>query len=382
MFYSPQQSENKKIGLEQLNFELDEFCRAKMLYFESVNINLKTFIKSSYDNFLANGIYKRFRQIKFKELLGYKNSDIKQLDLSKMFKYNFSIQTIDENIKSDICFDLVKITKCLTSYTSFCKQYKVSINSGLYNSNPVIIKKYKSINPGSNSENALNDDFILNELSSNASLALYFPKYYGSCTNYNSYILVMDYYEYDLRSFIISLKIRGFKHESSFISGICKQLLESFAFMAQFGIIHRNVRLENILINKDWKIGIIGFDISIKNYKGKKLALPLQGTLAYMAPELAQIYNHENKTFKYNPELSDVFSLGVVLLSIFLLEDVTEKLKINYQSRILVSLIDNVEFGWARYLLNSMLNSDPDRRPNFSQIQSYLPDSRSCTPPQ
>ena len=83
------------------------------------------------------------------------------------------------------------------------------------------------------------------------------------------------------------------------------QLLDALIYMNQMNIAHRNLRTEHILFDKNNRPKIIGFNYSTFFEKDKKLD-GQYGSLCYICPE---ILNEE----QYNPELSDVWSLGVIL---------------------------------------------------------------------
>jgi serine/threonine protein kinase len=69
------------------------------------------------------------------------------------------------------------------------------------------------------------------------------------------------------------------------------------------GICHRDLKLENILLNKGTDIKLIDFGFSDSILKDLK---SLKGTFGYMAPEV-----YYKKPFKGAP--TDIFSLGVIL---------------------------------------------------------------------
>ena len=53
------------------------------------------------------------------------------------------------------------------------------------------------------------------------------------------------------------------------------------------------------------------------------------GTSLYMSPELKLIYNGEANEINFNPEKSDIFSLGITFIRSVLLLDVNDILGIN-----------------------------------------------------
>ena len=83
------------------------------------------------------------------------------------------------------------------------------------------------------------------------------------------------------------------------------QIVKAISYCQSKNICHRDIKLENILVQKNDIIKIIDFGFAIKCRKNQYQKL-LCGTLCYMPPE---IVNRK----EYNPFYSDIWSLGVLL---------------------------------------------------------------------
>ena len=117
------------------------------------------------------------------------------------------------------------------------------------------------------------------------------------------YYIIMEYLEGgELIDYIKKKKINEYE-----IQKIIKNLLSGINYLHKKKIIHRDLKLQNIMLKKKMdlsSIKIIDFGISIKFEKETDIFHEPVGTDYYMAPELIQ--KHYNKKI-------DIWSLGVIL---------------------------------------------------------------------
>ncbi len=83
------------------------------------------------------------------------------------------------------------------------------------------------------------------------------------------------------------------------------QLVEGVMVLHLQGIVHRDIKIDNILLDKKWNIKIVDFGYSTE-YEDDTLLTSYIGTTSYAAPEIL-------KNVPYLGTKTDVFSLGVVL---------------------------------------------------------------------
>ena len=81
------------------------------------------------------------------------------------------------------------------------------------------------------------------------------------------------------------------------------QLLNSAEYLKEQKVAHLDLKLENILVDKDMNVKITDFGFS--SYQDKRLEC-YGGTQSYMAPEIIEL-----KAF--DGHKADIFSLGVIL---------------------------------------------------------------------
>ena len=98
-------------------------------------------------------------------------------------------------------------------------------------------------------------------------------------------------------------------HKENIFRTIFKQIFEAMDYVHKLGMAHRDIKLENILIKKNYEIKIIDFGFGMYNPENK-LQKFFCGTPNYMPPEIA-----EKKP--YVGQLADMWSLGILVYKIF-----------------------------------------------------------------
>ena len=83
------------------------------------------------------------------------------------------------------------------------------------------------------------------------------------------------------------------------------QLIDATYYMHKMNICHRDIRTEHIIFDKNNTPKLVGFSYSTFYNKNQNLKDSF-GSLCYACPEII-------KEDSYNPELADIWSLGVVL---------------------------------------------------------------------
>lgn len=156
-----------------------------------------------------------------------------------------------------------------------------------------------------------------------------------------------------------------------------RQLLEGVEYLHSVNVAHLDLKLENLLIGKNYNLKICDFD---QAYLKGQPGIVSRGTLNFRAPEL-------NRKQCQNPEAADVYSLGVILFALkcggympycenekFNGVDFFDLLKkdpklfwvehCKVQGR--KSLFFDDDF---KTLFEGMVSDEPEKRPNIEQVK-------------
>ena len=169
------------------------------------------------------------------------------------------------------------------------------------------------------------------------------------------------------------------------IKHYCFELLLALEYLHKMNIIHRDIKLSNVLLNENMEVRLCDFGLAIDN--GMKEQKNICGTLNYIAPEL---YNKKGG-LKYSFK-TDIWAFGVLMYSLFyhktpFKKEPKKKTDYNMQN-IDVSFPKEVPVSKeAKDLLKRILVKDPDNRPKIETIKAssffnngkgipkYLPES-------
>ncbi|ETB56137.1 CAMK/CAMKL/AMPK protein kinase [Plasmodium yoelii 17X] len=148
---------------------------------------------------------------------------------------------------------------------------------------------------------------------------------------------------------------------------ILYQLISAIEYLHKINIVHRDLKPENILLDHNNNIKLIDFGLSTIYSKNNFLQTSC-GSPFYTPPEILL-------GKKYNPELTDVWSLGIIL---FLL--LNKKLPFNHNDinklfqQIIKGLMQfepHVSIN-AKNLIQNMLNVNCKNRYNLNQIKNHI----------
>lgn len=143
-----------------------------------------------------------------------------------------------------------------------------------------------------------------------------------------------------------------------------RQIAEGVRYLHGQRVCHRDLKLENIIIDDRNNVKIIDFGFSVQQTDDAKLKV-FCGTPSYMAPEIIQ-------KKEYNGYATDIWSLGIILFvmlaGMFPFNGATEKELYGKICRGgLFHMPETIPFE-ARRLIQQLLHFDPHKRLTAKQL--------------
>jgi len=187
------------------------------------------------------------------------------------------------------------------------------------------------------------------------------------------YTLILDLHKQDLHHIIERNEVL----KESDVQKMFKTILETVNQMHQLGVIHLDLKPQNILLSDSEKIRICDFglskiqtndDDSLNDSSNKENQYQLGGTIEYSAPEQIQYEPVSDKT--------DIWSLGVIA---FVLLSGQSPFKCNADHETQNAIIEcdyefDNSFGWSsrseksKNLIRRCLHRLPNNRPSASEL--------------
>ncbi|ELA40902.1 CAMK/CAMKL protein kinase [Vittaforma corneae ATCC 50505] len=135
----------------------------------------------------------------------------------------------------------------------------------------------------------------------------YFPKFYHSDDHGSFFIIALEYCPG--KTLLQYLEQNGCLKEQTILM-IFKQMLDAISYLHHHKIVHRDIKLENIVIADDMNIKLCDFGFSTFVKQNQQLT-DFCGSIQYCSPEMI---NQQ----AYDGESNDVWTLGVCVLKMCL----------------------------------------------------------------
>ena len=200
-------------------------------------------------------------------------------------------------------------------------------------------------------------------------------KYYEHFLYNDKVVIIMELCDKSLQK-ILDERKNGFSCEEIF--NIMNQLNNTFRIMNEKNIIHRDIKLENILVkykdNKAETNSNINFIVKLTDYGISKQITKTQigktkvGTQFTMAPEILEGENvYDSKC--------DLWSIGIIIYQLFFKEypyKGTEVAIYNQITKYGKQLLKKTNNSYLDNLINSLLTKDPEKRINYEKYFNHL----------
>lgn len=149
------------------------------------------------------------------------------------------------------------------------------------------------------------------------------------------------------------------------------QIIDAVSFMHEANVIHRDLKLGNLFLNKHLNIKVGDFGLATKLDTSDEKRKTICGTPNYIAPE---VINGDKEKRGHSFEV-DTWSMGVICFTMIVGKPPYEStdVKSTYR-RILAneySFPEGKVSGHARELISSMLQTDPKMRPTLDALRSH-----------
>ena len=109
----------------------------------------------------------------------------------------------------------------------------------------------------------------------------------------------------DLGAFTKYCESQTIKIEEKAIAYILKKCLEGLLFLHQRGVVHRDIKSDNVLLNSKGDIKLADFGFATQLTSNRRETITKVGTVCWMAPEIVCSYKK-----KYDHKC-DIWSLGI-----------------------------------------------------------------------
>ncbi len=289
------------------------------------------------------------------------------LNIINYFKKVFYEQNIYRDINNEYCITNNELGKGKFGLCSICTKIVKNIKKSFC---VKVINKFKN---GINEEDykiMMWEKSIFNFLKKFPNINV--VKSYDIFEDSENVYLIYEYIKgSDLKSYYLNYKENNKGIKSNNLINLSSQIIKSINFLHSYGIIHRDIKHTNILINEKNIIKIIDFGLSRVLGKNEYTINPY-GTLCFKAPEIILERPYNSKV--------DIWSVGVTLYFLLyghipfnqnnsnILKDeiCNEKIKINNNFK-------DIKFELIVNIIKECLRKNIDMRPTCDQIiKKYL----------
>eukprot|EP01100_Stratorugosa_tubuloviscum_P009964 TRINITY_DN4211_c0_g3_i2.p1 TRINITY_DN4211_c0_g3~~TRINITY_DN4211_c0_g3_i2.p1 ORF type:complete len:320 (-),score=59.37 TRINITY_DN4211_c0_g3_i2:4-963(-) len=205
--------------------------------------------------------------------------------------------------------------------TGECKQKKMigqggcgRVFQGSYNETEVVVKQNLNIDTINARE------LLFHSIIEHRNIIKCFGVYVGPSLNTKEYKLLFEFAQYgDLSNCYKDDKIRNMIENQKI--NLANDVLKGLEYIHSFSIVHRDIKIENILISNDdnnkRRLKACICDFGISTIKQKLNQGGNEGTINYLSPQMMNNFFHISRIRINTDEKDDIYSIGYVLWSIY-----------------------------------------------------------------
>ena len=214
-------------------------------------------------------------------------------------------------------------------------------------------------------ENPQSNQAYLNEYKFNNSLNYkYICKCFNTFKDNDNAYFILEYQPNKTLNELISNRYSLYEIE---IKHYCYELLLAIEYLHNRNIIHRDIKLSNVLLSDKMEVKLCDFGLAIGNNSITNKTIC--GTPNYIAPEILNYKNNTNYSFEI-----DIWSFGIILYSLYYKKTPFEsqekgKTKKNIQNVIYKFPENNQVSDDAKDLMRSIFVKEPSLRPTIKEIK-------------
>ncbi|CAD8099566.1 unnamed protein product [Paramecium primaurelia] len=184
--------------------------------------------------------------------------------------------------------------------------------------------------------------------------------------------LIMEKCDISMQSYLEQKQQSKTQLDQKEILDILYQIVEGYCFLKQIGVIHRDLKPDNILFKKN-KYGrniVKIIDFGVGKIIGKDYTRTEAGTPLYAAPEVLE----QGKAYNYQ---CDIYSLGVILFNLAFLKmfkDIRSRQDLNeFHKSLAIKPFEcpNHQNPLITDLIKKMIVYDPIQRITWEQLQAH-----------
>ena len=338
-----------------------------------------------------------FKQIiPLKQLFFIKNYDysenITDMNNKKSYYAAHIISTISNKIKDSLIFfdnesslDLINTTiKKITKYKSLNDEYEIGdiIGKGSFGT---VMKATHKLTSKVVAIKKLDKNYSKLDVISTIRSEVDIIKYLRSldCAHVVSTVDIVDDLDSiyiiqefveggTLKNYILMRNVSSIEHEMEHIYKIISQLILVISFLHRFGIIHRDLKCDNIMLDSEGNVKVIDFGLSgIKTHHD--IVKEGYGTLLYLPPEIVKGEMYSNKV--------DIWTLGVVCYYLLYSHHIFNSCSVDeIMAKILYLKITvddrvnrkNIKAKKINEIILACLTRDVDTRPDINMISKLF----------